>query len=106
TYMSPDKATTDVSITDTGGDEQVRSYMESGIKEELEQNNQRDGYAKALKGDHYHGVERYEKEEQEGGILLLVNDRIGVKIETSKQESKTLQEWLQRIDLQGLSELQ
>jgi hypothetical protein len=65
-----------------------------------------EGYSKSLTIDDQPGFETFEKEGKHGTLWLLVGKRFFLEIETIGQEPKDLQDWLKRIDVKKLAEVQ
>jgi len=61
-----------------------------------------DGYEKGFKLDGYPALEKYDNHEQVGSLTVFVSNRFLIEIETSGLDSKTLQEWWKKLDIEKL----
>jgi len=61
-----------------------------------------DGYEKGFKLDGYPALEKYDNHEQDGSLTVFVSNRFLIEIETSGLDSKTLQEWWKKLDIEKL----
>ena len=64
-----------------------------------------EGYTKALTIEGNPAFETFEKEERHGSLWVIVANRYLLQIETQGQDAKELQEWVKRIDLKKLAEI-
>lgn len=65
-----------------------------------------EGYDKAVTIDGNRGFEHYQNEGKSGSIWAVVGKRFFVQIEVQNQPPAALQEWIARLDLKKLAELQ
>ncbi len=65
-----------------------------------------EGYSKSITIDGNPGFEAYETERKHGSIWLMIAKRYFVQVELTGQDPKELQEWIKRVDLKKLAEIQ
>jgi hypothetical protein len=65
-----------------------------------------DGYSKSATIDGNPGFETFENDGKHGTLWLMIAKRYFVQIETKGQDPAALQEWVKRIDLKKLAEVQ
>jgi hypothetical protein len=98
----PDASITSISILDSiASPDYVTSLTDS-----WKQNSDTpEGYSKAITIDGNPGYESFEKDQKHGSLWVLIAKRYIVEVETQKQDSKELQEWIKKVDLKKLAEI-
>jgi len=64
-----------------------------------------EGYSKPATIDGNPGFEAYEKEQKHAVLWVMVAKRYFVEIELQNQDPKELQDWIKRVDLKKLAEI-
>src|SRR4029079_3420619 len=91
--------TTSISILDSANNP---DYVTSTTAAWNTSTSNSEGYTKALKIDDMPGFETFENEGKHGTLWLMVAKRYSLQIETKNQESKDLQDWLKRSDMNNM----
>ena len=61
-----------------------------------------DGYEKRFQLDAYPALEKYDNHGKTGSLTVFVSDRFLIEIETNGLDSKALQEWWKKLDIEKL----
>ncbi len=102
-YIKGDKSVK-FKITDTGTASSMLSFLKMAISMNIE-NETSDGYEKVVEVKGYKGVEKFNKNDNTGEIMLLVNNRFIVEVSGGEGVGiDTLKEFLEKAKLSELKQ--